>query len=143
MDDIDARVRIRDRRGAGLMWFAGISAIAGFLIFSPLVSLTVTLLAWGSQRRNGPLAEAAGVVAINWQFTYLAFQLMLVPLHLALVSVQNTLGEPWPLLTISAMLLLGTLNLVISVVMGLRVRRARSTRLFLAIPFLQKPPERR
>jgi uncharacterized Tic20 family protein len=125
------------------MWFAGITAVGGFLIVSPLISLTATLYAFALQRRNGELSEAEGIVALNWQLTYFALQLMLVPLHLALVTVQRATGQTWALLTISAMLLTGTLNLVFSVVCGIRAGRGQPTRLFLAIPFIPKPPERR
>lgn len=143
MNDQESLARTRDRGGARVMWFAGITAVAGFLIVSPLISLTATAFAWAFQRRNGALAEAEGVIALNWQLSYFAVQLMLVPLHLALVTVQRATGETWPLLTLSAMLLTGTLNLVFSIVFGIRAGRGHPTRLILAIPFIQKPPERR
>lgn len=143
MDDPEVRALTRDRAGARLMWLSGLAALAGFLIASPLLSLIATLVTWSSQRDKGRLSVAAGIEAINWQLTYLAFQLMLVPLHLALVTVQRATGQLWPLFTISALLLLGTLNVVLSVVLGIRAGQGRSTHTVLAIPFVHESPPKR
>ncbi|WKK71023.1 hypothetical protein Q0F99_15345 [Rathayibacter oskolensis] len=76
-------------------------------------------------------------MAVNWQLTYLALQLMLVPLHLALVSVRDTLGGGWPTLTIAAILLLAVLNIVLCLVLGVRSGRGRAVRLLIAVPFVR------
>ncbi|NQX12916.1 DUF4870 domain-containing protein [Microbacteriaceae bacterium VKM Ac-2855] len=143
MDDRESLRRTRDRQAARLMWLAGLASIAGFLIVSPLLSLPATLLCWATQRQNGPLATDAGIEALNWQLTYFALQIMLVPLHLALVTVQRATGEAWPLLTISALLLIGTVNLLVSIVYAIRAGRGKRTRLVLALPFIHHPSETR
>jgi uncharacterized Tic20 family protein len=137
MDDDELRHRTRDGRGARAVWFAGLSALAGFVVLSPLISLTATVMVWGSRRRIGVLSDRNGVVAVNWQLTYLALQLMLVPLHLALVSVRDSFGADWPLVTISAILLLFVLNLVLCTVLGIRSGRGRRTGLWIAVPFVR------
>ena len=137
MDDDETLRRRRDGRGARAIWLAGLSALAGFVILSPLISVTATVLAWGARRRGGTLSDRNGVVAVNWQLTYLALQLMLVPLHLALVSVRDTWGGGWPTLTIAAILALFVLNLVLCVVLGVRSGRGRSVRLVIAVPFVR------
>ena len=76
MDDDEIRHRTGDSRGARAIWFAGLSAIAGFVLLSPLISLTATVMTWGARRRTGALSDRNGVVAVNWQLTYLALQLM-------------------------------------------------------------------
>ncbi|PPI74006.1 hypothetical protein C5E12_03855 [Rathayibacter rathayi] len=106
MDDDELRHRTRDRNGARAVWFAGLSALAGFVVISPLISLMATVMVWGSRRRIGTLSDRNGLVAVNWQLTYLALQLMLVPLHLALISVRESLTADWPLVTITAILAL-------------------------------------
>ncbi|PPF12086.1 hypothetical protein C5C94_00405 [Rathayibacter sp. AY1C3] len=142
MDDDELRHRTRDRKGARAVWFAGLSALAGFVVISPVISLTATVMVWGSRRRIGTLSDRNGLVAVNWQLTYLALQLMLVPLHLALVSVRDSLGADWPLATISAILALAVLNLVLCVVLGIRSGRGRTVRLWIAVPFARstRPP---
>ncbi|MBF4463535.1 MULTISPECIES: DUF4870 domain-containing protein [unclassified Rathayibacter] len=143
MDEDELRHRTRDRRGARAIWFAGLSALAGFVVLSPVISLTATAMTWGARRRTGTLSDRNGVVAVNWQLTYLAFQLMLVPLHLALVSVRDSLGADWPLATISAILLLAALNLVLCTVLGIRSGRGHLVRLPIAVPFVRSSrPER-
>lgn len=137
MDDDELRHRTRDSRGARAVWFAGLSALAGFVVLSPVISLTATVMTWGARRRTGPLSDRSGVVAVNWQLTYLALQLMLVPLHLALVSVRDSLSTDWPTLTIAAILLLSVLNLVVCVVLGLRAGHGREVRLPIAVPFVR------
>ncbi|MBO0985542.1 DUF4870 domain-containing protein [Rathayibacter sp. SD072] len=137
MDDDEIRHRTRDSRGARAIWFAGLSAIAGFVLLSPLISLTATVMTWGARRRTGALSDRNGVVAVNWQLTYLALQLMLVPLHLALVSVRDTLAADWPVVTISAILALAVLNLVLCTVLGIRSGRGRTVRLPIAVPFVR------
>lgn len=142
MDDDEIRHRTRDSRGARAVWFAGLSALAGFVVLSPLISLTATVMTWGAKRRIGALSDQGGVVAVNWQLTYLALQLMLVPLHLALVSVRDTLGPDWPILTITGILLLAVLNIVLCVVLGILAGRGRTVRLPIAVPFVRssRPP---
>ncbi|SMH47225.1 Uncharacterized conserved protein, Tic20 family [Rathayibacter oskolensis] len=137
MHDDETRFRIRDAKGARAVWFSGLSALAGFVVLSPLLSLIATVMTWGARRRTGPLSDLNGVVAVNWQLTYLALQLMLVPLHLALVSVRDSLELDWPIVTIAAILLLSVLNLVVCVVLGIRSGRGRSVRLPIAVPFVR------
>lgn len=137
MDDDEIRHRTRDSKGARAVWFAGLAALAGFVVLSPLLSLTATVMAWGAKRRTGTLSDQSGVVAVNWQLTYLALQLMLVPLHLALVSVRDTWGGDWPILTITAILLLAVLNIVLCVVLGILSGRGRAVRLPIAVPFVR------
>ncbi|PPG50468.1 hypothetical protein C5C27_16885, partial [Rathayibacter sp. AY2B7] len=36
--------RTRDRKGARAVWFAGLSALAGFVVISPVISLTSLIL---------------------------------------------------------------------------------------------------
>lgn len=142
MDDDELRHRTRDRLGARAIWFAGLSALAGFVVLSPVISLTATVMVWGARRRTGTLSDRNGIVAVNWQLTYLALQLMLVPLHLALVSVRDSLDADWPLATISAILLLSVLNVVLCVVLGIRSGRGHPVRLWIAVPFARsaRPP---
>lgn len=142
MDEDETRHRERDGKGARAIWFAGLSAIAGFVVLSPLISLTATVTTWGAKRRIGTLSDRNGVVAVNWQLTYLALQLMLVPLHLALVSVRDTLDADWPLVTISAILGLSLLNLALCLLLGLRSGRGKAVRLPIAVPFVRssRPP---
>ncbi|PPG12732.1 hypothetical protein C5C20_05440 [Rathayibacter rathayi] len=142
MDDDELRHRARDRNGARAVWFAGLSALAGFVVISPLISLMATVMVWGSRRRIGTLSDRNGLVAVNWQLTYLALQLMLVPLHLALISVRESLTADWPLVTITAILALAVLNLVLCLVLGLRSGRGRPVRLWFAVPFARssRPP---
>ncbi|QHC66258.1 DUF4870 domain-containing protein [Rathayibacter sp. VKM Ac-2759] len=137
MDDDETRFRTRDAQGARAVWLAGLAALAGFVILSPIISLIATVMTWGAKRRTGPLSDRNGVVAVNWQLTYLALQLMLVPLHLALVSVRDTLGGGWPTLTIAAILLLAVLNIVLCLVLGVRSGRGRAVRLLIAVPFVR------
>ncbi|MWV30498.1 DUF4870 domain-containing protein [Rathayibacter iranicus] len=142
MDDDELRHRTRDRLGARAVWLAGLSALAGVVVLSPVISLAATVIVWGARRRTGTLSDRNGLVAVNWQLTYLALQLMLVPLHLALVSVRDSLDADWPLATISAILLLSVLNLVLCVVLGIRSGRGRPVRLWIAVPFARssRPP---
>ncbi|QHC55131.1 putative Tic20 family protein [Rathayibacter tanaceti] len=142
MDDDEQRCRTRDHAGARAVWLAGLWALAGFVVLSPLISLTATVMVWGARRRTGTLSDRNGLVAVNWQLTYLALQLMLVPLHLALVSVRDSLGADWPLVTIGAILLLAVLNLVLCVLLGVRSGRGRPVRLWIAVPFVHssRPP---
>lgn len=139
MDEYARRADQRERQAGRTVWLAGLVGLAGFLIISPLFSLTATLAVRSSTKKAGPRARENGRRALNWQLTYLALHLMLLPLHLALVGVERDAPDRfvWSTVTLTLLIAVFAVNLLLSVLGGVLAARGRVVNPLIAVPFIR------